>query len=310
MNVIVTGGAGFIGSAMVKKLIAKGHEVLCLDDLSTGKLSNLPLASGQLIFRQVDVNDHNQLLNSIGSFKPEWVFHYAATVGVQYTLANPCEVEDDEKGIANVFELAKMFNIKKVAIASSSEVYDDGHNLTEANGKLVLEMTPYQRVKRQGEIIAKTYSTNHDIISVSLRIFNTFGPNQRGTSYGFVIPIFIEQALKSQPLVIFGDGEATRDFVYIDDNVNYTYELMCKIKAGHYVFNVCNGKPVSIIHLAKKILALTRSGSIIKFAERRQDTLLRGGSARKLKRYCDYRPEYSLYENLLKTIEYVKNGME
>ncbi|MEO0405612.1 MAG: NAD-dependent epimerase/dehydratase family protein [Bacteroidota bacterium] len=217
-KILVTGGAGFIGSAMVERLLRDPKmEVVAVDNLSTGYKRNIP-SSPRLTFIKCDVNDYNDLAAVFHSFKFDYVFHYAALVGVQRTLMNPVEVLKDIDGIKAVLNLCKNTGVKRIFYASSSEVYGEpieipqNEKTTPLNSRL-----PYAIVKNVGEAYLRSFHQEYQLDYTIFRFFNTYGINQ---SEDFVISKFMKAAIQGKELTIYGDGEQTRTFCYIQDNVD------------------------------------------------------------------------------------------
>ncbi|WP_258150545.1 NAD-dependent epimerase/dehydratase family protein [Nonlabens tegetincola] len=221
-KILITGVAGNVGSALANYLLANKYEVVGVDNFSTGAISKLPVHDN-FTFVKLDVNDIQALSQVMLSRQFEYVFHYAAVVGVQRTLDNPINVLNDIQGIKNILELSKNTGVKKVAFSSSSEVYGEPvslpqiENITPLNSKL-----PYAVVKNVGEAYFKSYHQEYGLDYVIFRFFNTYGPNQ---SEDFVIPKLLRQALHGKDITIYGDGCQSRTFCYIDDNI----EASCAI---------------------------------------------------------------------------------
>ncbi len=253
-RVLVTGGAGFIGSHLCEALIAAGYHVTCLDNYSTGSWDNIKhLTDLKVIEGDVNQRDFFALLPR----EPfDLVFHYAATVGVRRTENQPELVLADVCGIRHVAELALQGRARKIIFASSSEVYGEPRHLPVEENDGVIGWTPYSTVKLYGEHLFAALWQTHGIPTISLRFFNVYGPRQRSNSYGFVVAQFILQALTGQPLTIYGDGSQTRDFVYIDDNIRAAL-LAAQANLTGQIINIGFGREIAIADLAKLILSLT-----------------------------------------------------
>ncbi|GAB4197888.1 MAG: NAD-dependent epimerase/dehydratase family protein [Sandaracinaceae bacterium] len=261
-KILITGGAGNIGSALASRLSASPeHEVVVVDNLSTGSMSKLPVGRANLRFVRADVNDIHAVTSIVVRHAPEYVFHYAAVVGVQRTLQNPIAVLNDIKGIQNILELAKNTGVKKVFYSSSSEVYGEPvempqrEDVTPLNARL-----PYAVVKNIGECFCRSYRQEHGLEFVIFRFFNTYGPNQ---TPDFVLPRFLQKALRGEPIGIYGDGSQTRTFCYVDDNVDACVAAMTSEACEGQVINIGSDVEMSILDLARLVIARTGSRSRI-----------------------------------------------
>ncbi len=262
-NILITGAAGFIGSSLATRLLELNeYFIVMVDNLSTGVQSNLPKGE-HCLFINCDVNDTHLFSSLMNDFEFEYIFHYAAVVGVNRTIQNPKLVIDDIIGFQNVFSLAKKCKVKRVFLSSSSEIYGEPVHLplneyeTPLNSRL-----PYAVVKNVGECFCRTYLQEYGIDYTILRFFNTYGAKQ---SPDFVISKFINQAIKGSPLTIYGDGSQTRTFCYIEDNVDFTVLLLQGNLLINEVVNVGSDVIVTIKELAELIIELTGSKSTIKY---------------------------------------------
>ena len=273
MKVLITGGAGFIGSSLANFLFRKGYEVHVLDNLSTGSVKNLDSRSH---FYDMDVNDDYFLRELFFENNFDYVFHYAAVVGVQRTLKNPTLVLNDIKGIENIVDLSILTNVKRVFFSSSSEVYGESiyypqdEISTPLNSRL-----PYAIVKNYGEAFIKYNCVESNTDFTVLRFFNTYGANQ---SDDFVIGTFITKALKNEDICIYGDGNQSRTFLYIDDNIKFTYVILEQDSCKNMTVNVGSDVETSINKLAYLIVSLSNSRSNIDHI----DELEEGDMARRL----------------------------
>ena len=262
-NILVTGGAGQLGSSLASKLaLNKSVTVVIIDDLSTGSLSKIPKKKN-IKFIKADINNYNDIISIFATFKFKYVFHYAAVVGVERTLENPINVLDDIDGIKNILSLSKNSGVERVFYSSSSEVYGEpfeipqNENTTPLNSRL-----PYAIVKNVGEAFFKAYQREYGLDYTIFRFFNTYGPMQ---SNDFVMPRFMKLAMNDQPIPIYGKGDQTRSFCYIDDNVDTCLNALNSKTFVNDVLNVGNDIEVSILQLAEKIIELTNSKSEIIF---------------------------------------------
>jgi UDP-glucuronate decarboxylase len=263
VKILVTGGAGFIGSCLASKLADDPkHEIIVVDNLITGQLRKLPTsAHNNVRFIKADVNDFNDISPIFNSFSFDYVFHYAALVGVKRTLENPVMVLKDIGGIENILSLSKNTGVKRVYFSSSSEVYGEpvefpqNEDTTPLNSRL-----PYAIVKNVGEAYLRSYKKEFGLDYTIFRFFNTYGPKQ---SKDFVISKFIDRALKNKDIYIYGDGSQTRTFCFIDDNIRACVNAFRKELFVNEVVNVGGDIETTILDLAKLIIQLTDSKSKI-----------------------------------------------
>ncbi|WP_370000547.1 NAD-dependent epimerase/dehydratase family protein [Winogradskyella sp.] len=263
INVLITGGAGQLGSSLAAKLALNNDvNVVIIDNLSTGHISKVPKAQN-VKFIRADVNDYNDIISIFATFKFEYVFHYAAVVGVERTLKNPIKVLNDIEGIKNILSLSKNSGVRRVFYSSSSEVYGEPFEIPQNEKTTPLNSRlPYAIVKNVGESFFKAYQKEYGLDYTIFRFFNTYGPMQ---SNDFVIPRFMRLALNNQPIPIYGKGDQTRSFCYIDDNVDTCLRALYDSTYINDVLNVGNDLEISILGLAKKIIEVTNSSSEIIF---------------------------------------------
>ena len=260
-KILVTGGAGQLGGALAKCLSKNPkHFIVSVDNLSTGSIDKVRLCDN-IRFINADINNYNDIVPVFGRFDFDFVFHFAAVVGVKRTLEQPINVLNDIEGIKNILSLSKNSGVKRVFYASSSEVYGEpfeipqNENTTPLNSRL-----PYAIVKNVGEAFFKAYKKEYDLDYTIFRFFNTYGPNQ---SNDFVIPIFVKLALKNQPIPIYGKGDQTRSFCFIDDNIDTCVKTLENDLHINDVLNIGNDEEISILEVAKKVINITHSDSEI-----------------------------------------------
>ncbi len=250
-NCLVTGGAGFIGHQVVKKLKELGHTVYVVDNLSTGCIENIEYAkpdyfydddickinSVMLVAKMMEQRGHNL----------DWVFHLAALPRVQFSIANPLESHNANiTGTLNIFEVARRHKADKVVFSSSSSVYGDQGVLPLREGMIPNPMSPYASQKLYGEQLAKQYNLHYGLDITCLRYFNVYGPRQKAdSSYAAFIPKFIESYIKGERPTIFGDGNQTRDFTYVDDVVEANI-LGAQTPASFTIANIGAGNNQSV----------------------------------------------------------------
>ena len=260
-RILITGGSGFIGSSLAEKLVKDAHNyIVIVDDLSTGNIHKIPKAANTK-FIKCDVNDWRDLSGVMYAQAFDYVFHYAAVVGVQRTLDNPVKVLRDLSGIRNLLTFAKNSEVKRVYFASSSEVYGESIHFPQHEEKTPINSRlPYAIVKNASEAYLKAFYIEYGLEYTIFRFFNTYGPRQ---SKDFVVSRFIARALKNHPIEIYGDGSQTRTFCYIDDNVDATVGALHKNLFMNDVVNIGGGEEITVLELAKKIIRLTGSKSKI-----------------------------------------------
>jgi UDP-glucose 4-epimerase len=260
-KILVTGGAGFIGSSLADYLLSKtAAQVVVVDNFLTGRQQNLP-SNERFRFIKADANDFNDISSIFQTFGFDYVFHYAAVVGVKRTLENPVLVLDDLQGIRNVLTLCKNTGVKRVFYASSSEVYGEPVHLPQHEHTTPLNSRlPYAVVKNAGESFCRSYYQEYGLEYTLFRFFNTYGPKQ---SPDFVVSRFINAALENKPITIFGDGQQTRTFCYIDDNLEATVNCLLHNKFIDDVVNIGNDQEISVLELARTIKKITNSKSEI-----------------------------------------------
>lgn len=260
-KILVTGGAGFIGSSLAEYLLKKTEaQVIVVDNYLTGRQHNLP-NSERFRFIKADANDFNDIASIFQTFGFDYVFHYAAVVGVKRTLENPVMVLDDLVGIRNILKLCKNTGVKRVFYASSSEVYGEPVHLPQHEHNTPLNSRlPYAVVKNAGEAFCRSYFQEYGLEYTIYRFFNTYGPKQ---SPDFVVSRFINAALENKPITIYGDGQQTRTFCYIDDNLEATVNCLINQMYVDDVVNIGNDQEISVIELARVIKKITNSKSEI-----------------------------------------------
>jgi UDP-glucose 4-epimerase len=325
MRILITGGAGFIGSHLAEAHLEKGDEVYVIDDLSTGSMENIkPLLENEnygprLFFSLDSILNHEKMVDLVGIC--DRVYHLAAAVGVLYVLEHPFEsIRTNIQGTEKVLELSQKFK-KRVLITSSSEVYGKHLHapLVETDNIIYGPSSKfrwsYAASKLMDEFMALAYHRTNGLEVVITRLFNTVGPGQTG-AYGMVIPRLVGQALKGQPLTVFGDGKQTRTFTYVKDVVNALIGLMESPKATGELYNVGGTEEISIEDLAKKIIAMTNSDSKIEyipyevaFEKDFEDMERRVPGIQKIKDCIGFEPKTDLDGILKSVIAYMSRSM-
>jgi UDP-glucose 4-epimerase len=320
MKILVTGGAGFIGSHLVEALVQRGDEVWALDDLSTGSRDNLEGLQDEPRFHFVEGSVMDPDLVQKLTDRVDFVYHLAAAVGVKFVLENPLRsLLTNIRGSENVLEAAHRARNKRVVLFSSSEVYGKGTQVpfTEDQDRLlgptqVLRWS-YATSKSVDEYLAMGYYQERQLPVVIVRCFNTCGPRQSG-AYGMVLPRFVQQALRNEPMLVFGDGKQTRCFSSVGDVVRGTLMLADEPRAFGQVFNIGTEEEISVIDLARKVKAISGSSSTIEFVpfekvygDRFEDMQRRVPSLKKIRSLVGYEPQCSLDDLLRVTIAFYRD---
>lgn len=262
-KILVTGGAGNVGGALVEKLVQdKTNFVVVVDDLSTGYLSKLPSSEHEnWKFIKADVNNYREISSIMLAYSFHYVYHFAAVVGVIRTQENPVKVLNDISGIKHILNLSKNSSVKHIFFSSSSEVYGEPVELPQHEHRTPLNSrVPYAVVKNVGESFLKSYQQEFGLAYTIFRFFNTYGPNQ---STDFVVSRFLALALKGEDITIYGDGSQTRTFTYIDDNIDTIAIIMNKKLLENDVINIGSDKLMTVLELANLVLKITNSKSTI-----------------------------------------------
>ncbi len=297
-KIVVTGGAGFIGSHIAESLAAEGNEVVIIDNLRTG--NTVKLSGIKHTFINGDSRDLDCLCSAFQNV--DTVFHLAAALSVPESMEKPVEYNDiNGNGTLNVIKAAQQCEVRRIVFSSSAAVYGDNPELPKVETMTPEPLSPYAVNKIDGEYYLNLFKTD-TLSAVVLRYFNVFGPRQDPDSaYAAAVPIFIHRALKNQDINIYGDGQQTRDFVFVKDIVGANLHARTA-PAG--VYNVGNNSTTIIQTLAEKIIALTKSKSkIINVPERSGEVKHSRASIEKIIS-TGWQPSHSFDEALVKTIEY------
>ena len=304
MKYLVTGGAGFIGSHLAEKLIARGDQVIVFDNLSTGSASNLSGIKDKIRFEQGNILDESAVDKLIS--ETDYVVHLAAALGVLNIVNNPLEsLKTNLQGSEIVLEACDKYR-KPVLVASTSEIYgkNDKVPLNEVDDRIIghplKSRWSYSEAKAVDESLAYFYYIESKLPTRIVRFFNTVGPRQVG-HYGMVVPRFVSAALKNKQLSVYGSGDQIRCFCHVDDAVRALLLVMDSDKAIGEVFNVGNNQQISIMELAKKVIELTGSTSSIEkityeeaYPEGFEDMQRRVPDISKIKQVLGWTPEINL----------------
>ncbi len=263
IKVLITGGAGFVGSSLADKLLEQGkYFVVSVDNLLTGDQRKVSVHERSK-FIKCDVNNYNDIAGIMTSYQFDYVFHYAAVVGVKRTLENPIMVLNDLEGIRNILNLSKNTGVTRVFFSSSSEVYGEPVELPQHEETTPLNSRlPYAVVKNVGESFCRSYQQEFGLNYSIFRFFNTYGPKQ---STDFVISKFLKAALSNKPITIYGTGQQTRTFCYVDDNTSCVLRILEDNLILNDVINIGNEKNFTVLQLAESIIKITNSKSTIEF---------------------------------------------
>lgn len=318
VRAFITGGAGFIGSHLSELLLECGHEVLILDNLSTGSIDNIAHLKGRPGFEYfIDSVDNEPLLAELID-RSDVVFHFAAAVGVKLIVEQP--VHTIETNVHGTEVVLKHANKKKklVVIASTSEVYGKSEDVPfREDSDLVMGPTPKHRwayacSKAIDEFLALAYWKERKLPVIIVRFFNTVGPRQTGR-YGMVIPNFVRQALAGEPITVFGDGKQSRSFTHVRDVVEALIQLVNEPAAVGQVINLGNTEEIAIAKLAERVRDLAHSQSPIKFVPYDvayesgfEDMPRRVPDLTKARTMIGYKPKHSLDDILVQVIDYFR----
>lgn len=319
MRVLITGGAGFIGSHLSDALIARGDEVFCIDDLSTGAIENIAhLKKHERYHYQIDSVNNQPLMAELVD-QCDVIFHLAAAVGVKLIVESPVRTIETNVHCTEVVLAQANKKKKKVLVASTSEVYGLSNDVPfREDGNLVMGATvkgrwSYACSKAIDEFLALAYWREKKLPTVVVRLFNTVGPRQTG-QYGMVIPTFVKQALANRPLTVYGDGTQTRCFGYVGDVVGALMGLMDKDEAVGQVFNIGSNEEVSILELARRVKEIAGSSSEIvlvpygeAYEEGFEDMPRRVPDITKVNRLVGFEPKEKLDGIIAKVIEYQRD---
>lgn len=313
-HVLVTGGAGFIGSHTVDLLMGRGHRVSVLDDLSTGRLTNLAQWESHPNFAFVhgDVTSDptaafDRVLRRHG--RVDRIAHFAAQTAVPISMDDPvADIQVNLCGTARILEYARKHQVAKVFFASSSAVYDNDAPVPVSEDSSARPASPYGVDKLAAELYLDYYARLHGLTFTALRFMNVYGPRQDPRSwYSGVISIFLDRAASGQPITIFADGEQTRDFVYVTDVADAVVHALTTDAGNNAIVNIGTGIEVTINALARTILELTRSASAVRYEPARPGDIRRSVTTMdKAVALLRFHPRVELREGLERTLAWVR----
>ena len=314
MKLLITGGAGFIGSHLAERLIEMGHLVIALDDLSTGTSSNIAQLEKNPSFEFIKGSMLDEKLVETLMSRVDGCIHLGAALGVQRILEKPYQslvanIHGSEIAIKAAPEQGKRF-----FLASTSELYGKNPNqpLTEESDRVLgspqLIRWAYSEAKALDESLAQMFMASHGLKFVTGRFFNTVGPRQSG-AYGMVLPRFVASAIKNEPLLVYGDGSQSRVFCHVSDAINGVLKIFFDDKALGHAFNIGGEEEISIKELAMRVISVTNSSSSIEYLpyskaypEGFEETMRRVPDTAKLRKMSGWKPEYSL-DGIISDIE-------
>jgi UDP-glucose 4-epimerase len=302
MKSIVTGGAGFIGSNLVEKLVELGHEVIVLDNLSAGRLSNLNKVKDKIEFKNTDISKKDDLLDKYFE-KTDWVFHLAGLADIVPSIENPTKYFNSNViGTLNVLELSKKTKIKKLIYAASASCYGIPEKYPTNENSKINPQYPYALTKNIGEQLILHWGKIYNMPNISLRFFNAYGPKSRTTgAYGAVFGVFLAQKLANQPLTIVGDGTQTRDFIHVFDLVEAIIAVATKAK-NNQIFNVASGKETSVNQIAEII-----GGDKISIPKRPSEPDRSLADITKISSELNWQPKISINQGVKMMLQIIKD---
>lgn len=304
---LVTGGAGFIGSHIVRALLEQGDFVRVLDNFSTGKPENLAGLDIDLITG--DIRDSATVAKAMSGM--DRVFHEAAFVSVPQSMDDPLTCfEINQRGTEIVLEAARKAGVGRVVLASSAAVYGDSEDLPLDEDTLLYPMSPYAVSKRVDELYAALYTRSFGLEVVALRYFNVFGPRQRPDSmYAAAVPIFTRRLIDGKPITIYGDGGQTRDLVFVGDIVRANLVASEHPAAPGNIFNVCTGEEIRVIDLVQTLMDLFPSAPAPQFATARSGDIYRSvGNPARARDLLGYKPETTLGNGLKAVVDWMQSA--
>jgi nucleoside-diphosphate-sugar epimerase len=304
MRILVTGGAGFIGSHIVEELLRRGDAVRVLDNFSSGSHKNLEALKGDLEIQEGDLRDVGTVRAAVQGVG--LVFHLAAFVSVPQSMSDPeaCFAVN-VGGTVNILEASRRASVHKVVLSSSTAVYGDTVVFPTTEDTPLLPLSPYAVSKQVNELYARLYTSALGLPVIALRYYNVYGPRQRPDSdYAAAIPIFIRQLVFGKPITIYGDGKQSRDFIFVKDVVRANL-LAAESDATGEVFNICTGCETNLLDLLEELSQVSHHQPMVRFGPPRPGDIYRSvGSLKKAVGALGFRAETSLAEGLAQTIEW------
>lgn len=309
MRALVTGGAGFIGSHLVTLLLKQGINVRVLDNFSSGHRANLPASHPRLEVLEGDIRDPDKVQQAVQG--TDFIFHLAAFISVPKSLENPLTCLDvNVNGTATLLEAARCGGVRRVVLASSAAVYGDAPELPLREDTPPHPRSPYATSKLVNELYADLY-TQMGLEVVALRFFNVYGPRQNPNSdYAAAIPRFISHLLSGDEIVIFGDGNQTRDLIYVEDVVHALWLAAERPNVAGRVFNICTGQETRLLDVVETLYRLISPQRPHRFAAPRPGDIYRSvGDPRRAATELGFRATVSLDEGLRQTVEAFRTSL-
>ena len=307
-KVTVTGGAGFIGSNLAQALLARGRRVTILDDLSSGYRQNLDeLAAAEFI--EASILDDEPLHRAVAG--ADTVFHLAASVGNKRSIEHPVlDSEINVIGTLKVLEAARKAGVRKLVYSSSAGIFGELKKIPVAEDHPIAPESPYGASKLAGEKLALAYSSLYELEVVALRYFNVYGRNQRFDAYGNVIPIFVFQMLRGEPITIFGDGEQTRDFIHVRDVVAANLRA-AEARGVEGAFNLGSEERITINHLAQLVARKVPDATAIGYGPVRPGDVLHSlADTRAAAEAFGFSPRVKIEEGLTEYVAWARAEVE
>ncbi|MBI4731718.1 MAG: SDR family oxidoreductase [Chloroflexi bacterium] len=306
MHILVTGGAGFIGSHLVEELLRRGDSVRVLDNFSTRRRENLQSFHGDLEIVEADLRDAARVKDAVTGVN--WVFHLAAFISVPQSMLDPetCFAVN-VGGTVSLLEASRRAGVRKVVLASSTAVYGDTDTFPTTEETPLRPLSPYAVSKQVNELYTRLYTQTFNLPVVALRFFNVYGPRQRPDSpYAAAIPIFIDRLVTGQPIAIYGDGRQSRDFVFVKDVVRANL-LAAESEAAGEVYNVCSGRETTLLDLLEELSEIAPRLPEVRFESPRSGDIYRSvGSPAKAEQAFGFRAQTSLADGLAQSVEWMK----
>ena len=305
MKIIVTGGAGFIGSHLAEFLIKKGHRVIIIDNLSTGRLNNIKSFKNKVKFIKADISKWGKWTEIFKN--AQIVFHLAALADIVPSIQNPKEYfQSNVVGTENIISASVKYKVKQIIYSASSSCYGIPKSYPTSETESIKPQYPYALSKNLGEQILMHYAKVYGIKVTSFRLFNVYGTRSRTSgTYGAMFGVFLAQKLKGKPLTVVGDGCQKRDFTYISDIVHAFYKAI-RVKKNFEIFNLGTGRPTSVNSIVKLLGCKS-----INIPKRPGEPDLTSANINKVKKELNWKPKISIKEgvkNLLNDIDYWNNA--
>ena len=309
-NILVTGGAGFIGSHLVDRLLAEGFDVTILDDFSTGIVQNISHREKVKQLRLVRGDIRNPKVVRRAVKDVDSVFHEAAVIEVSHSIKNPLLFNEiNLVGTLNLLKASVDFDVKRFVFASSAAVYGDAKTAIKREDMLPEPISPYAVSKLAAEYYVQVFNRLYGLKTVSLRYFNVYGPRQGSASYGGVITAFVARLLNGQPPIIHGDGYQTRDFVHVDDVVSANMLALRSSNAVGKVLNIASGTSTTVLQLAKILGKITNTTRLRpRFTSNIEGDIKHSlGDITKARKTLEFHPKVTLNDGLSRLVEWHMN---